>query len=324
MAEECPHCGGSFDPKGLATHKKACGQRALAALQATASASSSRAGTPVQSPLALPGSVQGKRRRADGEEGEPQEAVRDLEEKTAQTFGQASQKVAEHDVRLQMMEAGNAEMKQMLSSLMGMVTGLSAGGMPQRSRALGFADLGEGARWPGIFPGPTRMEVLRVFETRFERVLCTGARPGAREQAKGQLANLETGFDYFSDPERPVGGSFGDVHMVAVVDRAIARLVALQFGEETGVKGGHAGMFEKALEEQDLPGPLAEAWKEAERQRARSKGTKSQSSGQWNRSTYVQPVTGGKIGYPTGGFRQGGTGFQTGGFRQGGTGKGKK
>ncbi|KAJ9435203.1 hypothetical protein DIPPA_01795 [Diplonema papillatum] len=324
MAEECPHCGGSFDPKGLATHKKACGQRALAALQATASASSSRAGTPVQSPLALPGSVQGKRRRADGEEGEPQEAVRDLEEKTAQTFGQASQKVAEHDVRLQMMEAGNAEMKQMLSSLMGMVTGLSAGGMPQRSRALGFADLGEGARWPGIFPGPTRMEVLRVFEARFERVLCTGARPGAREQAKGQLANLETGFDYFSDPERPVGGSFGDVHMVAVVDRAIARLVALQFGEETGVKGGHAGMFEKALEEQDLPGPLAEAWKEAERQRARSKGTKSQSSGQWNRSTYVQPVTGGKIGYPTGGFRQGGTGFQTGGFRQGGTGKGKK
>ncbi|KAJ9449149.1 hypothetical protein DIPPA_13609 [Diplonema papillatum] len=289
MAEECPHCGGSFDPKGLATHKKACGQRALAALQATASASSSRAGTPVQSPLALPGSVQGKRRRADGEEGEPQEAVRDLEEKTAQTFGQASQKVAEHDVRLQMMEAGNAEMKQMLSSLMGMVTGLSAGGMPQRSRALGFADLGEGARWPGIFPGPTRMEVLRVFEARFERVLCTGARPGAREQAKGQLANLETGFDYFSDPERPVGGSFGDVHMVAVVDRAIARLVALQFGEETGVKGGHAGMFEKALEEQDLPGPLAEAWKEAERQRARSKGTKSQSSGQWNRSTYVQP-----------------------------------
>ncbi|KAJ9439930.1 hypothetical protein DIPPA_16541 [Diplonema papillatum] len=209
MAEECPHCGGSFDPKGLATHKKACGQRALAALQATASASSSRAGTPVQSPLALPGSVQGKRRRADGEEGEPQEAVRDLEEKTAQTFGQASQKVAEHDVRLQMMEAGNAEMKQMLSSLMGMVTGLSAGGMPQRSRALGFVDLGEGARWPGIFPGPTRMEVLRVFETRFERVLCTGARPGAREQAKGQLANLETGFDYFSDPERPVGGSFG-------------------------------------------------------------------------------------------------------------------
>ncbi|KAJ9468453.1 hypothetical protein DIPPA_27531 [Diplonema papillatum] len=168
------------------------------------------------------------------------------------------------------------------------------------------------------------MEVLRVFEARFERVLCTGARPGAREQAKGQLANLETGFDYFSDPERPVGGSFGDVHMVAVVDRAIARLVALQFGEETGVKGGHAGMFEKALEEQDLPGPLAEAWKEAERQRARSKGTKSQSSGQWNRSTYVQPVTGGKIGYPTGGFRQGGTGFQTGGFRQGGTGKGKK
>ncbi|KAJ9447128.1 hypothetical protein DIPPA_26331 [Diplonema papillatum] len=237
--------------------------------------------------------------RAARARSEPQEAVRDLEEKTAQTFGQASQKVAEHDVRLQMMEAGNAEMKQMLSSLMGMVTGLSAGGMPQRSRALGFADLGEGARWPGIFPGPTRMDVLRVFETRFERVLCTGARPGAREQAKGQLANLETGFDYFSDPERPVGGSFGDVHMVAVVDRAIARLVALQFGEETGVKGGHAGMFEKALEEQDLPGPLAEAWKEAERQRARSKGTKSQSSGQWNRSTYVQPVTGGKIGYPT-------------------------
>ncbi|KAJ9451906.1 hypothetical protein DIPPA_29621 [Diplonema papillatum] len=67
--------------------------------------------------------------------------------------------------------------------------------------------------------------------------------------------------------------------MVAVVDRVIARLGALQFGEETGVKGGHAGMFENALEEQDLPGPLAESWKEAERQRARSKGTKSQSSG---------------------------------------------
>ncbi|KAJ9445458.1 hypothetical protein DIPPA_00791 [Diplonema papillatum] len=31
MAEECPHCGGSFDPKGLATHKKACGQMAARA-----------------------------------------------------------------------------------------------------------------------------------------------------------------------------------------------------------------------------------------------------------------------------------------------------
>ncbi|KAJ9450733.1 hypothetical protein DIPPA_16618 [Diplonema papillatum] len=224
MAEECPHCGSSFDPKGLATHKKACGQRALAALQATASASSSRAGTPAQSQLALPGSEQGKRRRADGEEGEPQEAVRDLEEKTAQTFGQASQKVAEHDLRLQMMEAENAEMKQMvvISSLMGMVT---AGEMPQGSRALGFADLREGRDGRGFFQDQRAWKCSGFMKTRFERVGETRGRKGSWRTSRRVLLTF--------GPGEAGGGSFGDVQMVAVVDRAIARLVALQFGEET-------------------------------------------------------------------------------------------
>ena len=184
-----------------------------------------------------------KRRRETGD-GEVNDRVEELHGKTESAFIQAGQVFEDqgkllgvHDTRLGQLElavtsaaSDTAEMRGMLNRLLTMVSNQSIQG--GGTTLVTFADLARAENWPKMFPGPSRLEVVRAFEVRFERLLHLSARPGVRDQAKSLLGILEGAFEYFTDPERSVTGCFGDKHVVGMVDRAIKRLVALQYGEE--------------------------------------------------------------------------------------------